>query len=159
MVFSPGSRAIACFSAMGWPAAAAVFSTTPTVMPLMRHSARPMPPPWSARRASTVTRSTGDVSWALCEVMATLGTRPLSSSLARSSLAAASLHLAAGIAGELLAHEVGAVEDLVELVDAEDLEAADDGEHIRAFGRSVEEALRRYGQPFAALEAKRLASS
>ena len=70
------------------------------------------------------------------------------------------LHLAVGIAGELLAHQVGAVEDLVELVDAEDLEAADDGQHVRALGRSVEEALRRHGEPFAALRSRsRLASS
>ena len=151
MVFSPGSSAIACFRAMGRPAAPAVFSTTPTVMPLMRHSARPMPPPWSASCASDRNEVGGRMSWALCEVMADAGHAAAVEQLGEVELGDSLSDLAVGVAGKLLAHQVGAVEDLVELVDAEDLKASDDGQHVRALGRRVEEALWRYGEPFAGL--------
>ena len=119
-------------------------------MPLMRHSTRPMPPPWSARRASTVTRSTGEVSCGLVRDDGDAGHAAAVEQLGEIELGGGLSHLAVGVAGELLAHQVGAVEGLVELVDAEHLEAADDAEHLRALGRGVEEALRGDGQPLAA---------
>ena len=52
--------------------------------------------------------------------------------MALPALVGSGAHLAIRIAGQLLAHQVGAIEDLVELVDAVDLKASHDGEHLRA---------------------------
>ena len=62
--------------------------------------------------------------------------------------------LAMGVTSKLLAHQVGTIEGLVELVDAKHLETAHDGEHLRTSARSIKEALRRKAQPLAALGGK-----
>ena len=108
---------------------------------------RPMPPPWSA-----TTRLHGDeiVGRRLLRLVRDDGHRGHAAAvdqLAEVEPGGGGLDLAVGVAGQLLAHQVGAVELLVELVDAEHLQAAHDSEHLGALGRRVEEPLGRDDQP------------
>ena len=119
---------------MGRPAVAAICSTTPTVMPLMRHSARPMPPPRSVSLAATVTRSASEVSWACVRCDGDGGHAAAVDQLGEVELGGGLSDLAMGVTSKLLAHQVGTIEGLVELVDAEHLETAHDGEHLRTSG-------------------------
>jgi hypothetical protein len=82
-----------------------------------------MPPPWSAIVASTASRRDDRH----------LRRRAACHHLVEVELSCRRLHLAVRIAGEFLAHEIGAVESIVHLLDGRNLEPADDAQIFRSF--------------------------
>ena len=140
MVLSPGSRASCCVRRKSGPPPAGLAATA-VVMPLTRHSMRPMPLPLSAMRASTSIRSWPDAPPSAGGRIATSGGGTAEQHLRQIGVGGRQLHLAARISRQMLAYEIRRIERLPHLIDAGRLVAAHDGQQIAGVGRCCEEAL------------------
>ena len=161
--FSPGTRNNRfCNRAASWDCAAGRLSprvSAPCTMPFTRHSTRPTPPLRTSMSAEDLDGVSGHRTAVESGQRNDARRQSACHDLVEVEPRGGGGHLAVGVAGQRLADQIGPVERIVDLIDGQGVEAANEDEVLRSALGGVEESFRGLDDPGAVGEGQELRAS